>query len=56
MSDATVIPLAPRRRIPCPQCEFNVAVADLDAHLRYDCRVLAAKRAHPSNRTPDGAA
>jgi hypothetical protein len=53
---AAVIPMAARRRIPCPQCEINVAVADLDAHLRYGCRVLAAKRRHPSNRTPDGVA
>ena len=47
-----VVDLDTRRRIACPHCDDTFSVANLDGHLRFTCPVLAAKRAHPSSRTP----
>ena len=47
-----VVTLDSRRRVPCPHCDDTFSVANLDGHLRFTCPVLAAKRAHPSTRTP----
>ena len=47
-----VVELDSRRRVPCPHYDDTFTAANLDGHLRFTCRVLAAKRAHPSSRTP----
>lgn len=54
---ADVIPLDPRRRLPCPHCpnspEFTIR--DLERHID-DCPTLAARRAHPSAQIYDDGA